>query len=147
MRYAKTIRDPVHGWIRLLDSEAKIVDSPLLQRLRYVKQLGFAYLVYPSATHTRFEHTLGVLYIANMLIERIRHLVATADEPHVRALKPIFEDRDKSSELIRSLRLAALLHDVGHPPWSHAIEHDLLDMVVRTTAREGGATWGRAPRI
>ena len=135
MRYAKTIRDPVHGWIRLLDSEAKIVDSPLLQRLRYIKQLGFAYLVYPSATHTRFEHTLGVLYIANMLIERIRQLASAADEPHVKALRPIFEDRDKWSELFHALRLAALLHDVGHPPWSHAIEHDLLDMVVRTATR------------
>ncbi len=137
MRYAKTIRDPVHGWVRLLDSEVKVVDSPLLQRLRYVKQLGFAYLVYPSATHTRFEHTLGVLYIANMFMERIRYLALTGDKPHIEALRGIFEDRNTSDELAYSLRLAALLHDVGHPPWSHAIEHDLLDMVVGTAAREG----------
>lgn len=94
------IKDAVHGYIKLNDEEEKIVDSPALQRLRCIKQLDFASLVYPSANHTRFEHTLGTTYLAGKFAESLDL------------------DEDRRNEL----RTAALLHDSGHGPFSHAGE-------------------------
>ncbi|MEM4793666.1 MAG: HD domain-containing protein, partial [Pyrobaculum sp.] len=69
--YKKAIRDPVHGFIKLTEEEVRLIDGePLIQRLRYIKQLGFAYLVYPTATHSRFDHSLGVMHIATLIAER-----------------------------------------------------------------------------
>jgi HD superfamily phosphohydrolase len=66
--YKKVIRDPIHGFIKLTAEEIQLIDGePLIQRLRYVKQLGFAYLVYPTAVHTRFDHSLGVMHIASLI--------------------------------------------------------------------------------
>ncbi|HOV67417.1 MAG TPA: HD domain-containing protein, partial [Methanoregulaceae archaeon] len=68
---SKSVRDPVHGYIEVEPALLPLVDSPLLQRLRLVRQLGFAYLVYPGANHTRFEHSLGAMHLAGRLC---RHL-------------------------------------------------------------------------
>jgi HD superfamily phosphohydrolase len=66
--YKKAIRDPIYGFIKLTAEEIQLIDGePLIQRLRYVKQLGFAYLVYPTAVHTRFDHSLGVMHIASLI--------------------------------------------------------------------------------
>ena len=74
MQFRKAIRDPVHGFIKLTEEEVELIDGePIIQRLRYVKQLGFVYLVYPTATHTRFDHSLGVMHIATLLGERVMH--------------------------------------------------------------------------
>lgn len=94
------IKDPIHGYIELTDEEEEILDQPELQRLRNIKQLGFADLVYPSANHTRFEHTLGVLSVAQDYADSL----------------------DLDEELTKELRLAALFHDTGHGPWSHLSE-------------------------
>jgi len=94
------IRDPVHGTIELTALERTILDSAPLQRLRHVRQLGMAHLVYPGAHHTRFEHSLGCLHLADRMAAAIR----------------LGED-----DLVR-LRLAALLHDVGHLAFSHDSE-------------------------
>ena len=66
------IRDPIHGFISLDDLEAKVIQSYEFQRLRFISQLGTTNWVYPSCTHSRFEHSLGVLYLAKTVIERIR---------------------------------------------------------------------------
>lgn len=116
--YKKAVRDPVHGFIKLLEEEVKLIDGePLIQRLRYVKQLGFAYLVYPTATHSRFDHSLGVMHIATLIGERVMQQLGRVDR-----------------DMIKHLRVAALLHDVGHLPFSHSFEvltKDLLHMATK----------------
>ena len=106
----RTVRDPVWQNIRLDAPAAAIVDTPEFQRLRRVKQLGFAHLVYPGAIHTRFLHALGVHHLTGRAIEALEGrgvLEALSEEQ--RAEVPI-------------VRLAALLHDIGHYPFSHAME-------------------------
>jgi HD superfamily phosphohydrolase len=94
------IRDPVHGYVRLEGLALELADTPQMQRLRWIKQLGLANLVYPGANHTRFEHSLGAYHMAALLT---RHLG--------------LEDEDRLT-----VCAAALLHDVGHGPLSHATE-------------------------
>lgn len=101
------IVDPIHDFIRVYDTELKIIDLPLFQRLRRIRQLSGAHLTYPGAQHSRFEHSLGVLHVAGQ----------TAD-----ALK---ESGYLNSDQIDNIRLAALLHDVGHGPFSHLFEEVL----------------------
>ena len=117
------VRDPIHVFIRLQKAERKMLDSAPLQRLRHIHQLGLSSLVYPSATHKRFEHSLGVMHLAgeifDVVVERRQH----SDE--VRKLLPQVVDQEEKFYWRTVLRLAALCHDVGHLPFSHAAE-DLL---------------------
>tara|TARA_Y100000588_G_scaffold80376_1_gene84268 strand:+ start:1259 stop:2494 length:1236 start_codon:yes stop_codon:yes gene_type:complete len=101
------ITDPIHDFIRLNITEHKIIDTPAFQRLRRIKQLSGAHLTYPGAQHTRFEHSLGVMHIAGMASIS---LAAKGQMPN--------------SE-ISDVRLAALLHDIGHGPFSHLFEEVL----------------------
>ena len=95
------IIDPIHDFVRVYDKELKIIDTPIFQRLRRIRQLSGAHLIYPGAQHTRFEHSLGVMHIASM------------------AGQALAEKGIVSSDDIQNLRLAGLLHDVGHGPFSH----------------------------
>lgn len=106
---AKSVRDPVHGYIEVEAALLRLVDAPLLQRLRQIRQLGFAYLVYPGANHTRFEHSLGAMHLARRLCAHL----------------------DLDPETARTVTAAALLHDVGHGPYSHATEPFLLTRLGR----------------
>jgi len=99
-----TIRDPIWNTIVLDDTAVRIVDSPAFQRLRYIKQLGLAHLVYPGATHTRFDHALGVYALA------ARAIRALDERGELAGLDPV------------ESRLVPLLHDIGHYPFSHALE-------------------------
>ncbi|MBI1967402.1 MAG: HD domain-containing protein [Gemmatimonadetes bacterium] len=103
----EVIRDPLWNNIRLEDEALAVVDTPEVQRLRYVRQLGHAFLVYPGATHTRFEHALGAYHLA-------RRVLVQLEETDGGALLDPAE--------ARRVRLAALLHDIGHYPFSHALE-------------------------
>jgi len=96
----KLIKDPIHGDIMLGEDDLALLDSPKLQRLRRIKQIGLGELVYPGANHTRFEHSLGTMHIAAELAQRMG-----------------LQEEDR-----RKIRLAALLHDVGHGPFSHTSE-------------------------
>lgn len=98
------VRDPVHHFVHLRDAEVTLIATPIFQRLRGIRQLAMAHLVYPGALHTRFDHSLGVCHVAGLLAEQ---LGLSADE-------------------IELVRQAALLHDLGHGPFSHVSEH-LLD--------------------
>jgi HD superfamily phosphohydrolase len=113
------IRCPVHGFITLNDWEREIISQPAFQRLRRIRQLGWTDQVYPGAMHTRFEHSLGVMHVATKLyegiVERSAGLLESELGYNADGLR-----RDKTL-----VRLVALLHDVGHGPFSHASE-DLL---------------------
>ncbi len=101
------IRDPLWNNIRLDPLAFELIDTPAFQRLRYVRQLGLAFLVYPGATHSRFEHALGTYHLARRTLA-------------------LFEEQDEFARVARDecvlVRVAALLHDVGHYPFSHALE-------------------------
>jgi HD superfamily phosphohydrolase len=117
----KRIYDYVHGFIRFDDFEKKLIDSLAFQRLHYVRQLGMSYLVFPGATHTRFEHSLGVMELSS----RIYHRICKTVRPDLFHLVP----RKGSADYIywkKVLRLAALCHDLGHLPFSHVAETELL---------------------
>lgn len=109
LTYVAEIRDPVHGYVRMTDVEREIIDSPFLQRLRRIHQLAGSYFVYPGATHTRFEHVVGAMHVAGLIAESlVRH-------------------SDLVKDSVQELRLAALLHDVGHGPFSHMFEEVLAE--------------------
>lgn len=116
IRDNKIIRDAILGHNIFYQHEINLIDSPLLQRLRRVHQTALAYLTYPAATHTRFEHSLGCVAFAQKMIEALNRSSET----------PLIGDVPKAE-----IRLAALLHDVGHCLFSHASElvYDRLDPV------------------
>ena len=107
------IRDPIHGTISVSNGEKAILDSPFYQRLRFIKQLGFGDLAFPGATHTRHAHSLGAMHVASRLLDAI--LGGTAG----RSLLP----ETVKARFRQMVRLAALCHDLGHMPLSHASEH------------------------
>jgi HD superfamily phosphohydrolase len=125
------LRDVIHGYIRLDKNDRLLLDSPIVQRLRHVRQNDVAHLVFPSMNTTRLEHSLGVLHVAGLLAET----ALTAAEPAVRteyldalnAFVPAsISERPEPAELfVRSSRWYGLLHDVGHLPFSHLTEHCL----------------------
>lgn len=120
LNYTKMIADPVLGWIKLTDEEARFIDScKFVQRLRHIRQLGFTYMVYPSAHHTRFEHSLGALQVVTLMFERLIGL----DSIHEQLLDfSKYIGLDTEHELLLHVRIAALLHDLGHLPFSHVFE-------------------------
>jgi len=103
----EVVRDPLWNNIRLDHAALAVVDTPAFQRLRYIRQLGHAFLVYPGATHTRFEHALGAYHLARRVLAQLDDVLGRA------AVSP---------EAALHLRTAALLHDIGHYPFSHALE-------------------------
>uniref|UniRef100_A0A7C5U7V3 HD domain-containing protein n=1 Tax=Caldiarchaeum subterraneum TaxID=311458 RepID=A0A7C5U7V3_CALS0 len=100
----KLIKDPVHGYITFTDEEIRLVDSRPVQRLRRINQLPLVYLIYPGARHSRFDHSIGCIHLAGEFAEHLNL------SPHEKTL----------------LKTAALLHDVGHTPFSHLFEELLL---------------------
>jgi HD superfamily phosphohydrolase len=108
------IRCPVHGFIQLDDWERDVIEQPAFQRLRRIKQLAFTDYVYPGATHTRFEHSLGVMHTATQLYDSIRRKC----EPYFR--RELAYNNEGFERDRRLVRFAALLHDVGHAPFSHS---------------------------
>jgi HD superfamily phosphohydrolase len=104
---SEVIRDPLWDNIRLDHAALLALDTPAVQRLRYIRQVGHSFLVYPGATHTRFEHALGAYHLTR------RALIALDEVGELRPLPP---------EDCLAVRMAALLHDVGHYPFSHALE-------------------------
>src|SRR5208283_5825714 len=105
------VKDPIYGYIQLTETERSIIDTLAVQRLRRIRQLAGAEFVYPAANHTRFEHVLGTMYLAGVVSDNLP-VELTADER-------------------QRIRLAALLHDVGHAPFSHLFEPLLLKYMGR----------------
>jgi len=119
------IWDPIHNFVKLSPSEAKILDSLPLQRLRDINQLGLTYLVYPSATNKRFEHSIGVMELASRVFDVITNINDIHQPEIIKEYLPEIMDKNKCTYWLQVLRLAALCHDVGHLPFSHAGE-DLM---------------------
>ncbi len=111
MNKKKIINDPVYGFISIpTDLVFDLIEHPYFQRLRYIKQLGMTHLVYPGALHTRFHHALGAMYLMGMAIEILRN-----------------KGHEISHEEEEAVIIAILLHDVGHGPFSHALEEIIVE--------------------
>jgi hypothetical protein len=107
----KRIYDPVHHFIELTGAEARLLDSAVMQRLRRLRQLGLAYLAFPSAEHSRFSHALGALAMGTRAFDEL-----------VRQGREFFVNEDDAAYQRRLVRAALILHDIGHGPFSHACE-------------------------
>ncbi|MEM3549923.1 MAG: HD domain-containing protein [Candidatus Bathyarchaeia archaeon] len=112
--YWGEIKDPLYGYVYITEEEKEVIDSYPVQRLRRLRQLAGAEYVYPGANHTRFEHSVGVMYLAGRVLEN----------PNIMRLI--------SGEEAEAVRMAALLHDVGHGPFSHIFEHLLTKRLNKT---------------
>jgi HD superfamily phosphohydrolase len=109
----KIINDPVYGFISIpTELVYDLIDHPYFQRLRYIKQLGMTHLVYPGALHTRFHHALGAMHLMSLAIETLCN-----------------KGIDISPEEKEGLTIAILLHDIGHGPFSHALEHTIVEEI------------------
>lgn len=134
-RLSEKVRCPVHGFIRYSKNERKVIDHWAFQRLRHIRQLAMTYLVYPGAMHSRFEHSLGVMELTTRAFDTI---CIENSERIAEELKRIPEFAENTIAKARqTIRLMALLHDVGHPAFSHAAEntipggdHELLSVYV-----------------
>ena len=124
------IRDPVHGSIYFSDSEVKVLDTLEYQRLRAIKQLGFAEFSFPGATHNRYLHSVGVSHLAGQAFDSIFRIYP-------------FQKPSSKPRLRQAVRLAALLHDVGHGPLSHTTEQvmpKIEDLKVKIYVRQNFAS-------
>ncbi len=115
MKSSKVIYDNIHGHIVLNRVEARILETPYYQRLRWVRQLGFSFYIFPGATHTRHAHALGVLHTMHKVLKSLGFAV---DD------QKLFNPKDKTEKTLfhRTMRLAGMLHDIGTMPFSHTIE-------------------------
>jgi len=119
MKKVGEIKDPVHGYIYFTEIEKAVIDSRPLQRLRRIKQLAGAELTYPGALHTRFTHSLGVMHLSGLIGEHLKEIDYLTDDE------------------VQKLRLAGLLHDIGHGPFSHVYE-EILDKYQKLTHEDLG---------
>jgi HD superfamily phosphohydrolase len=107
----KIINDPVYGFISIPSALVyDLISHPYFQRLRYIKQLGMTHLVYPGALHTRFHHAIGAMHLMSLALEVLRN-----------------KGHEISAEEEEAATIAILLHDIGHGPFSHALEHTLVN--------------------
>jgi len=108
LKFEKIIGDPVYGSVGVTKEELNIIETPIFQRLRHIKQLGTSFFVYPSATHSRFSHSIGTMFMMGKFAQRLLEI-------------DYITDYDE----IEKLRFSALLHDLGHYPYSHCLERPI----------------------
>ncbi len=114
MKKKKIINDPVYGFISIPDGLVfSLIEHPWFQRLRYIKQLGMTHLVYPGALHTRFHHALGAMHLMCLAIDTLRN-----------------KGHDITDDEEQAVAIAILLHDIGHGPFSHALEETIVKGIV-----------------
>ena len=109
MKFDMEINDPIHGFIGVTELETKIINSEPYQRLRRIKQLSGAHYVYPAAEHTRFGHCIGAMYLSGLTGKRLLGQIGFGED------------------VLQEVRLAGLLHDIGHGPFSHVFEEPLIE--------------------
>lgn len=113
-KHQHEIRDPIHNFVRVTADEVAAINSRPFQRLRNIHQLALTYLVYPGATHRRFEHSLGVMELAGRVFDIITH-----ERNRHADVVDLFPDSETLTAWRKVVRLAALFHDLGHLPFSH----------------------------
>jgi len=116
LRNARVIYDVMYGFVPITEWEERIINSPYFQRLRWIKQLGFANYIFPGAEHNRFAHVIGVMHSMDAMLRALG--LAVSDDQ-------LFDPRSRGADSLfhKSLRIAALLHDIGTFPFSHAIDN------------------------
>ncbi len=132
LTFVKRVSDPIHGTIGLTEPELQVIKSRAFQRLRNIKQLGLAHYLYPGSDYSRFSHSLGVCHIAGRTFQALQREVEKVKSGTL------------TDEDVQDYRLAGLCHDIGHYPFSHAMEHALdnnhsSQMVVRAGTKEKDA--------
>ncbi len=118
----REFRDPIYRFVYVTPYELNIIDSPYFQRLRYIHQLGLTYYIYPGATHKRFEHSLGTMEIATKLFDILKEKNRDIFIKDKETGEGLFKDDDEIKRYRQILRVACLLHDIGHYPFSHSAE-------------------------
>ncbi|KKX49518.1 HD domain-containing protein [Sphingobacterium sp. IITKGP-BTPF85] len=113
MNKKKILNDPVYGFVSIPSGLIfELIQHPYLQRLRYIKQVSMTHLVYPGALHTRFQHAIGAMHLMSLAIDTLKG-----------------KGVDISEEEKEAALAAILLHDIGHGPFSHSLEHTIIDGV------------------
>lgn len=124
LNYSKLIGCNIYGSVRITPLALKIIDTPEFQRMRNIKQLGLCHYVYPAATHTRFEHSIGVYHLAGKMLDKIK-----LQYPNMEFTIPELDKNSKiklNNLIIECIKIAALCHDIGHGPFSHVFDNELL---------------------
>ena len=124
MEHPFEFRDPIHGFVEVYPHERRIIDTIEFQRLRRIHQLGLTHYVYHGAEHTRFGHAIGVMHLAGRAVENLM-------DDNIELVRDTLQwsrqkEQDEKRRLIYLARLAGLLHDVGHAPFSHTGEDRLF---------------------
>jgi HD superfamily phosphohydrolase len=135
----KIMRDNIHGYIKLTELESEIIQLPVFNRLHRIRQSSFAFMVYPTAQGTRFAHSVGTMKVASDIAEEILKNLSYGDK------ESILCDM-KAQDFIQIARLAGLLHDIGHGPFSHTSERILAEALKKVSPNEydeGCRLWGR----
>jgi len=135
------VRDAIYGFVKLSESEWELVDCPEFQRLRDIRQLAMAHLVYPGATHTRLEHSIGCVHLSALMFDALVERDGELIESEFNL------PRAEQQRARQVLRLAALLHDIGHPPFSHSAEELLASEVDQATGKLQLDSRGKPKRI
>jgi len=115
--FIRHIIDPLHGQIGITELENDVINTNIFERLKNIKQLGFVYNVYPGANHKRYEHSIGTLYVSWTMLKRFLMNYSEQEYHNGPDILNLFEN-----EILDSIRLSALLHDLGHGPFSHSFE-------------------------
>lgn len=136
LKRAKVIHDNLWGTVRFTWQELALLDTPILQRLRDIHQVGLAFLIYPSARHTRFEHTLGVVTIASRIFDALLERNRSIFREIIKNAQPKADIETEILRLKQELRLAALLHDAGHSLFSHVSERVFRQLTTLKDASE-----------
>lgn len=133
--YRATILDPIHREIRINELEYNLLQTPFMRRLHNVKQLGLTYMIYPQAKHSRFEHSLGVTHISGYIAAKLALNVLENAKIAASVFTKINEKSIKN--FVGVARLTGLLHDLGHPPYSHAFESVIEEVASSDDVSEG----------
>ncbi len=129
------IQDSIHGYIPINAGEYWLLQTPFLRRLHGIKQLGMAYLVFPSARHSRLEHSLGVMHLASLMASKVVQLARK--DPRVHAALFLRDGPGPEEAFVQVARLAGLLHDLGHLAYSHMTEEAVEDLARFSEGKEG----------